>query len=479
MTTPSDAPRSAQSDVAARPRPTPPPSRIWGDESAAVDAAAAWARERFASGSDPKTSARPAADLAAEVGDVLTPGGLGYAEAMRIYDEVLVPATRSSDDPMHLAYIPGAPTRASIAFDTAVSAANVFGGLWESGSGAIFAENQVLRWLMDELGWPAGSAGTFVSGGTAGNLSALAAARRRALDAWAAEGRFPGGRPPGGFLLACAETAHSSIVSAANILDVGVVDVPVDARGHLTGGAVARTLDAHPGIFAVVTSGGTTNAGIVDDIGDVVDAAHPRGAWVHVDGAYGGAAVIAPSARERFAGIERADSFIVDPHKWLFAPYDCCALVYRDPAAAYRAHSQHAVYLDSVDRANANPADLAAHLSRRTRGLPLWYSLVTHGTDAYREAVEVCLANARTMAQAIEAAEHVELVAQPELSVLLFRRHGWGPEDYRAWSDRNARAATFLSVPTKHRGETVARLVFVNPDTDVDLVVREVLDSMR
>lgn len=447
------------------------PSPVWGDEREAVSLALEWAASHTTVATDPKTTARSAADLQAEVGETITEGGIGAVRAMELFDEVLLPATRSSEDPMNLAYIPAAPTRAAVAFDTAVSAANVFGGIWENGAGAIFAENQVLRWLADLLGWPADSAGVFVAGGTSGNLSALATARDHAL-------RTRGRRPDRGWALACASTAHSSVSSAARLLDMDVVTVPVDDQGHLTGGALEHELAADERICAVVVSGGTTNAGIVDDIASVVETAHRHGAWVHVDGAYGGAALAAPSVRERFAGIERADSFIVDPHKWLFAPYDCCALLYRDPRPAAAAHSQHAAYLDSIDRGESNPADLAAHLSRRTRGLPLWYSLATHGTAAYTAAIERCLSSCRTVARAIEEAEHLELLAAPELSVVVFRRPGWTPADYRRWSQRLAKDGTLLCVPTAFRGEVALRLAFVNPSTDPQAVIEVLRTTM-
>ena len=312
-----------------------------------------------------------------------------------------------------------------------------------------------------------------------GNLSALATARERARAQWAAAGTHVEGRPATGFKVACAETAHSSIRSAARLLDVDVVLVPVDAAGHLSAENLTKALDENPGVFAVVASGGTTNAGIVDDIKSVVDVAHARDLWVHVDGAYGGAALTAPSARPRFNGIEEVDSFIVDPHKWLFAPYDCCALVYRDPTAAYRTHSQHAEYLDAIVRTDQNPSDLACHLSRRTRGLPLWFSLVTHGTDKYTQAVETCLATARTVRTAIDELDHLEMVIEPELSVLVFRRIGWTDEQYHAWSKKLSTDGIVLCVPTKHHGETVLRLVFVNPDTDPDRVIAVLRDTMN
>ena len=259
---------------------------------------------------------------------------------------------------------------------------------------------------------------------------------------------------------------------------MAVVEVPQTDAGHMSGPALREVLAANPNVFAVVASAGTTNAGIVDDLADVGDACDEFDVWMHVDGAYGGAALAAPSARHRFAGVERANSFIVDPHKWLFAPYDCCALLYREPETARAAHSQHASYLDHIDREEWNPSDLATHLSRRARGLPLWFSLAVHGTDRYRQAIERTLAIAREVADGIEASDHLRLVQPPELSVLLFQRPGWEPEDYRAWSRRAAVEGTIFCVPTMWRGETVLRLAFVNPETRPDRVL-EALETLR
>lgn len=447
------------------------PSSIWGDEREAVALALQWAATHAAIGSDPKTTQRSADALLAEAGQTITPEGLGAQRAMAVFDEVLRPATRSADDPMNLAYIPTAPTRAAVAFDTVVSAANIYGGLWEGGAGAIFAENQALRWIADLLGWPATAAGTFVSGGTSGNLSALAVARDQAKER-------RGGRPKGGFKLACAATAHSSTIATARVLDMQVVTVPVDERGHLTGAGLAAAIQENSEICAVVVSAGTTNAGLVDDIASVAEVAHAHDIWVHVDGAYGGAALAAPSVRHRFEGIEQADSFIVDPHKWLFAPYDCCALLYRDPVAAAQTHSQHAAYLDQIDRGESNPCDLAAHLSRRVRGLPFWFSLATHGTKKYTQAIEKGLASARRVAAAIKECPFLELVTEPELSVVLFRRPGWTEADYQRWSRTLALEGIMLCVPTWHAGEMVLRLAFVNPDTDPEAVLKVLTETM-
>jgi glutamate/tyrosine decarboxylase-like PLP-dependent enzyme len=227
-----------------------------------------------------------------------------------------------------------------------------------------------------------------------------------------------------------------------------------------------------------VASAGTTNAGVVDDLAGVADAAAQAGVWLHIDGAYGGAALAAPSVRHLFAGIERADSFIVDPHKWLSAPYDCCALVYRDPALARAAHAQDASYLDAVDRRQFNPADLAVHLTRRARGLPFWFSLATHGTDRYTEAIEISLTNARRVAAAIDADPQLRLVFPPELSVVLSEHIGWDAEDYAAWSQQLSREGLMLCLPTRWQGRTVLRLAFINPRTNPDRVI-ELLGRMQ
>ena len=444
---------------------------VWGDESDIVKLALDWTAQRVVRHTDPMSTARPASELAADSGRTITPSGIGGEAALRVFDRVLEPATRSQDDPMNLAYIPAAPTRAAVAFDLVTSAANIFGGLWEAGAGAIFAENEALAWITGMLGWPDTAGGCFVSGGTSGNMSALMTAREIAKTR-------RGGRPAGGWQLACTTTAHSSIHSAAKALDVDIVTVPEDERDHLTGTALRAVLAGHPDVFAVVASAGTTNEGLVDDLSDVADVCEEFGVWLHVDGAYGGAGLTAPSVRHIFAGVERADSFIVDPHKWLFAPYDCCALVYRMPELARATHAQHASYLDHVDREVWNPSELALHLTRRVRGLPLWFSLATHGTDKYSEAVEKSLTTAREVTEAIRSMDHLNLVAEPELTVLLFERVGWDAAEYAEWSQRMAASGSILCVPTTWHHRTVLRLAFVNPETESTRVI-EVLETLR
>jgi glutamate/tyrosine decarboxylase-like PLP-dependent enzyme len=169
----------------------------------------------------------------------------------------------------------------------------------------------------------------------------------------------------------------------------------------------------------------------------------------------------------------------VDPHKWLFAPFDSCALLYRDPARGRAAHRQNASYLEALYRDEAfNPSDYGLHLTRRARGLPFWFSLAVHGTAAYEAAVERTLAVTRAGAEEIRRRPGLELVAEPELSVLAFRRHGWDAADYDRWATDLREAGTAFVLPTTVAGETVARLALVNPRTTLD-DLKFVLDAAQ
>ncbi len=423
---------------------------------------------------DPPTLDAPQSknDLQAMAGQTINEEGMGGLEALRIFTDVLAPACLSVDHPRLLAFVPAAPTEAATLFDLVVGASSIFGGTWLEGAGGVYAENQALRWIADLAGFPAEAGGVFVSGGTAGNLSALSAARYK----W--RRRRPNMRTARGLIIS-SKGAHASIAQAAQIMDADLIE----AGSHrLMGAHVAKTItdlstEDRSRLFAVAATAGTTNLGIIDDLSGIADICGQEDLWLHVDGAYGGAALAAPSVRADFNGIERADSFIVDPHKWLFAPFDCCALLYRDPSIARQAHRQHGDYLEVLYDGVWNPSDYAHHLSRRARGLPLWFSLACHGTKAYTDALEQTIQTAKHAEALIIAHPNLAMVFEQHLSICVFKRIGWQDEDYQAWSNRLLNEGLAFVTPTKHEGETVLRFCIINPRTSVD-DIQIILDTL-
>lgn len=396
----------------------------------------------------------------------VTSSGIGIHATWAVLRDVLLPTTFPTDHPRYLAFVGGAPTPAAVIADAALSAASVYGGTELEAGDVVAAERVAVRWLCDVVGYPEQSHGVFVSGGSMANLSALVAARHGRV---APDGGHPG-------VIVAGASAHSSVRAAAAIMGCAVVTVGSPDR-PLRGDDLAPVLDSLDAgdVVAVVASAGATNTGAVDALDEIAACCAVRSTWLHVDAAYGGAALLAPGRRADFEGIQHAGSVTIDPHKWLFTPFDCAAVLYRDPAVARAAHRQRAEYLDAVNAADVdNPADYAVHLTRRARGLPVWASLVANGTDAYVDAVECCLATAGYAAKQIEASAHLELATDPHLSVVLFRRQGWTSEQYERWSAHARHDGTALVTPTTFAGEPALRLCFVNPLTssdDVDLVL--------
>jgi glutamate/tyrosine decarboxylase-like PLP-dependent enzyme len=407
--------------------------------------------------------------LASVLDGLIAEEGHDFRKVMDVYAQHLALTVLSADSPRMFTFIPSAPTKASLLFDMVVSAASLQGISWFEAAGAVMAENQALRALADLAGLPASAGGVFVSGGSAGNLSALVVARDTAR-----RHRVEAGLPDVPMRVVVSDQAHSSIANALNITGMAalVVDTP---DGRLTAEALQAALSGLGDlgdVCAIVATAGTTNAGIIDDIGAAAATARERGWWLHVDGAYGGAGLLAPDLRHRYDGIEQADSVVMDPHKWWFAPFDCAALLYREPRLAKAVHTQDASYLDVIHEhdEDINPSDLAYHLTRRARGLPLWFSMAVHGLGAYREAVQHSLEMARYAAARLASRPDCELVREPDLSVILFRRIGWGPAEYEAWSARLLRAQRAFVTSSSWRGEVVGRLVFLHPATTTDMV---------
>ena len=419
------------------------------------------------------------AELKALVGETITPKGIGGEVAFNLWKEHLMKANVSIDHPRHLAFVPASPTRAAIMFDLVTSASSIHGAYWMEGAGGIFCENEAMKWIVSLTGLPNTAFGVFTSGGTAANLSAMVTAR----EYWRSQHEFKNEKG----LIITSVGAHSSIKSMAKVIDVDVL--LVETENKLLGNDLQKTIDSlspdqRKRLFAVVGTGGTTNAGIIDDLDRIATICENEKLWFHVDAAYGGGALAADSVRHLFNGIERADSITIDPHKWMFSPYDCGAVIYKQPELAKKAHSQEGSYLDIFKDEGAqgfNPSEYQIQLTRRVRGLPLWFSLAMHGTDRYKQAVERGLELAQIAGKLIQDTPYLELVREPSLSCVLYRIKGWKPEDYTHWTYENHKNGIALVTPTKWKTgntfETVSRFCFINPDT-TEKDIAMILDTM-
>ena len=453
------------------------PDRMHTPDQALVDVVLAYVTERLSIQETPIDGFGDREEMREALQGLIGAEPKDPAEVMGIYEKYLSETVLSADSPRFFGFIPAAPTKASLLFDMVVSAASLQGCSWLEAAGAVMAENQALRTMADIAGMPQSTGGTFVSGGSAGNLSALVVARDTARASRAASGL-----PLYQLQVVVSDQAHSSIKNALNIVDMGAIVIPTldgcMTREDLERGLANQDLS---NVVAIVATAGTTNAGIIDQLDAAADTAESHGWWFHVDGAYGGAGMLDPEKRDLYAGIERVDSLVMDPHKWWFAPFDSAALLYKDPHLAKAVHTQDASYLDVIhagDLTEFNPSDLAFHLTRRARGMALWFSLAVNGLNAYRDAVVAGNTMARYAADQIKAGPNFELIREPDLSVVLFRRTGWRAQDYDKWStDLLSRQVAFVTSST-WCGETVGRLVFLHPGTTTAMV-DEVLAALN
>jgi aromatic-L-amino-acid/L-tryptophan decarboxylase len=356
-------------------------------------------------------------------------------------------ADNSSDNagPGMLAYIPGGGLFASSLADLLSTTIDRYVNLWGEAPVAAQIEYNVVRWLCDLFGFPAESRGVLTSGGSLANFSAIVAARKDRL--------------PEDFLagsLYVSEHVHASVTKAAMLAGFPVRNVrPVAADPFLRMDvealrrAVADDRAAGMMPFAVVASAGTTNTGAIDPIDAIADVARDEGLWLHVDAAYGGFFQLTDRGRERFRGIDRADSITLDPHKGMFLPYGTGALVVRDGAKLRDAHHiGTSAYLQDLaaDAHIPNFAEYSAELSRDFRGLRVWFPLQLHGVSAFRDALDEKLDLAEHLYESLKAIPELELPWQPDLSVVPFRlRDGDDAANRRLLDAINGSKRVFLS----------------------------------
>jgi len=349
--------------------------------------------------------------------------GSEMAPLLDLFFNRVVPTSFNTAGPGYLAYIPGGGLLHSAVADLIADAVNRYVGVWAAAPFVAQIETDVVRWFADMLGLPSSARGLLTTGGSLANFTALVTARRERLP----EDFFKG-------VLYTSDQAHHSVAKAALLAGFparALVVIPSDELFRLRVDALAERLraDRARGLqpFLVVASAGTTNTGAVDDLEALAELCASERLWLHVDAAYGGFFALTAEGRRTLAGIERADSVVLDPHKGLFLPYGTGALVVRDGLALKRAHSIESAYMpplqpDSVD--GPQRIDFSEHgpeLSREFRGLRVWLPFKLHGAGPFRRNLEEKLALARHAADRLRLIPGIEIVAEPQLSIVAFR----------------------------------------------------------
>jgi aromatic-L-amino-acid decarboxylase len=345
--------------------------------------------------------------------------------------------------PGYFAYIPGGGLFVSALAEFLARSVNRYTGLAAVSPALVAMEDGVLRWLCALFGLPAGAAGLVLTGGSLATLTAIVAARHDRL----------GDDFANGTLYVTGQT-HHCVAKAARIAGfpparVRIVPTTPALRMDVAAAAAMIAADRAAGLrpFLLVASAGTTNTGAIDPISELADLARRAGLWFHVDAAYGGFFQLTARGRARFAGIEAADTIVLDPHKGMFLPYGTGVLLARDGAALRAAFAGQAQYLQDVDRDLDLPefAALGPELTRDFRGLRLWLPLHLHGVAAFRAALDEKLDLTEIAYRALAAAPRLELPWPPDLSVVAFRRRGDDETNRRFLERINASRRVFLS----------------------------------
>jgi glutamate/tyrosine decarboxylase-like PLP-dependent enzyme len=362
------------------------------------------------------------------------------------------------------------------------------GGYWSSPVGTTI-EKTVIRWLAELADFPPQSQGVFLSGGSMANMCGIASAcakrfgvefRRRGLAA------FSGDSAP---VIICSQAAHFSIRRAAVMLGIGtdnIVGVDTDEQFRIRVDALEAAIAEHANIICVVASAGTTNTGAIDPLPQIADSCTRHGIWLHVDAAYGAGGLMSAELKPRYRGIERADSVVMDMHKWFFQSLAGSLLLYRDPRWARQLFTESSDYL----RMNQDDSpeqfaffSISPELSRRFRALPFYLSMRHYGIERLGRNVLHNVRCAEYLAELVRAEPDLELVAAPQLSILCFRFRPDGLEDAEVdrlnteIRDRIQQQGDYLISPTLVNGRPVLRLCIINHATRAEHV-EGLLDSI-
>ena len=366
--------------------------------------------------------------------------GADFDELLSILQRDVFAQHAREPHPGFMAYVPSCPTFPAVLGDWLATGFNFFAGVWPVASGPNGLEVAVLEWFRAWLGMPRGTGGLLTSGGSGANLTAIVAARHAAVgDQSDRLGRLT---------MYTSDQAHSSVRRAGWIAGLPreqIRSVPSDAAMRLDpealAGMVAADRDAGLIPFLVAANAGTTNTGAVDPLHRIADLCERERLWLHVDAAYGGFAVLTPRGRGALRGLERADSVTLDPHKWLFVPFECGCLLVREPKRLADAFRIYPEYLKDVESAGEeiNFADYGEQLTRYSRALKVWLSVGYYGTDALAAAIDRGMDLARLAEELVRGEPALELLSPAQFGICCFRAHPPQVDDPAALDATNAR----------------------------------------
>lgn len=414
--------------------PSPDEIRDWG--KSAVDWMTKYLGGLRDRGVYPQTSS---AEIRAQLDPAFPLAGLNFDDLLATFDDVVVPLTRQNGHPRMFGYVQSPGTAIAAFADLLASTLNANLTAWRSAQSAVELERLTIDWIRQMLGFAEGAGGLFVSGGSMANLSALATARQAKANHSLGQRLC---------IYASSET-HHSIAKAAALLGIGrenVRSIAVDDHFKVrVDDLVAQISDDHAAghlPFSVVGNAGTVNTGACDPLAELREVADRFNLWMHVDASYGGFAILANSARARFAGIEQADSVALDPHKWLYLPVDCGCVIYRDPKTARATFAHDAEYTRVIGQ-EADEAfafwDYGPELSRRFRALKVWMLLKGVGLHSLGKAIKKDLDCARHLESLVRTSDDFEMLAPVELSIFCFRHRPKDlpdDKDLDAWNER-------------------------------------------
>lgn len=423
-------------------------------------------------------------DVAARLGTHAPAEPEPMKDILRDFAEIVVPGTTQWNHPGFLAYFANTASGPGILGEMLAAALNSNAMLWRTGPASTEMEERALDWLREMMGLPSEFRGTIQDTASISTLTAIAAAREATGLAVRDEGLS--GRDLPRLRLYCSEEAHSSVERAGIVLGIGRAGtrrIPTDAEFRMDAAALEAAIreDAAAGMrpFCVVATAGTTSTTSIDPVPAIAEICARHGVWLHVDAAYGGAAAVVPELRGVLAGCERADSLVVNPHKWLFVPMDISALYARDPEAIRRAFTLVPEYLKTSEADSVtNLMDYGPALGRRFRALKLWMTLRYFGAEGMAARIREHLRLAREFAGWIDADPQWERLAPVPFSVVLYRHRPPGMDELslaahnqRIMDAVNATGEVFLS-HTVVRGRFALRLAVGNLRTDEATVRR-------